>query len=392
MYGRHQILACVDVLLDDLMGRTAKSLIQVAYSTIFVADTEGTLIYHPEFVDAIKSSEGKASLQSLRIESDYPLLKAVSALVPGKATIVRTKDDIVVLGKIPGTPWVLSEHYPRVLMTPDVYRNLAIVVLLGGLTLLVGVFILCSVLQNQVAKPLYRLINAARSLGASKARVDKKALPTESLDEVGMLARDFLSMAERVQNSQEQLASKIRERTAALEEANRQLIALSTADGLTGIANRRHFDSVLDLEWQRALRAGKPLAVAMIDVDWFKEYNDHYGHQAGDDCLRNIAEVLKAQASRAGDMVARYGGEEFVFLSVSTEAADALRFADCLCAALHAHALQHVLSPLGFVTVSVGVAVVVPAEGGSPEQLLKSADDALYRAKVLGRNHAVVAE
>jgi diguanylate cyclase (GGDEF)-like protein len=390
-FGKHRILACVDVLLDELMDRIARPSIQGAYSTIFLADAQGTLIYHPKFVDDIKRSEGTASIQSLRIASDYPLLQTASTWVPGKASILHTKEDIIAMGMIPGTPWMLSVHYPRTLMEPDIYRNLAIVVILGMTTLLVEVFLLRSILQKQVALPLYRLIHATQRFGTSKERVNKEALPLESADEIGALAHDFLTMAERVQDSQLQLELQVRKRTAELVAANQQLAELSVTDGLTGIANRRHFDNVLTQEWYRAQRAGTSLTLAMIDVDWFKNYNDHYGHLAGDDCLRSIAKALKAQASRAGDLVARYGGEEFVFLSASTQAAGALQFADRLCSTLHAHALPHALSPLGFVTVSVGVAVAAPAIGESPAQLLKRADEALYRAKALGRNHAVVA-
>lgn len=390
--GKHRILACVDVLLDELMARTARPSIEGAYSTIFMADAEGTLLYHPEFVEAIKSSEGKASIQSLGVERDYPLLKAVSALAPGKVAIVQTQDDLVALGLIPGTPWVLSVHYPRRLMAPDLYRNLVIVIALGLLTLLVEVFVLRSILQNQVALPLSRLIEAVRQLGTSTERLDTKDLPTESPDEVGMLACEFLCMSSRVQNSHELLESQVQERTVALEVANRELLALSTTDALTGIANRRYFDSVVEQEWLRAQRAGDSLMLAMIDVDWFKGYNDHYGHPSGDDCLRSIASILGGQACRAGDLVARYGGEEFVFLSTSTDKAVALAFAQRLCSAVSAHALPHALSPFKQVTVSVGVAVGLPAEGESLESLLKDADSALYRAKAQGRNQVVLAE
>ncbi|MDR7308646.1 diguanylate cyclase [Rhodoferax saidenbachensis] len=389
--GKHRMLACVDVLLAELMGRTARPSIQGAYSTIFLADAQGTLIYHPQFVGDIKSSEGTASIQSLRIASDYPLLQAMNALIPGKATILHTQENIIAMGMIPGTPWVLSVHYPRTLMAPDIYRNLAIVIVLGLMTLLVEVFLLRSILQKQVAIPLHRLIHATQRFGTSKERLDKDALPLESADEIGALAREFATMVERVQDGQSQLESKVQERTAELEAANRQLAELSVTDGLTGIANRRHFDRALELEWHRAQRAGTSLALAMVDVDWFKKYNDHYGHQAGDDCLRGVAQALKTQASRAGDLVARYGGEEFVFLSASTQVASALALAERLCAVVRALALSHALSPLDYVTVSVGIAVMEPAHGGSAEQLLKKADEALYQAKAQGRHQAVLA-
>ena len=390
--GKHHILACVDVLLDELMKRTAKPVMQGAYSTILMADREGTLLYHPSVMEQVKSSEGKASIQSLKMAHDYPLLSAIPSLLPGKATIVQEHDDIIAMGIIPGTPWVLAVHYPRALMSAAILDNLVIVIALGLLTLLVEIFVLRSILQKQVAIPLSRLMHATRRVGVSKERLDRDVLPIQFNDEIGELARDFASMAERIQDAHEQLEIKVQDRTAALEEANRKLIALSSTDGLTGIANRRHFDEALDSEWRRAQRSGALLSLAMIDVDWFKKYNDHYGHQTGDDCLRSVAQILEAHALRAGDMVARYGGEEFVLIATTVHPDKALQHAQALCHALEKMALPHAESPFGYVTASIGVAVMAPAEGLSPEDLLKQADQALYRAKAQGRNRAVLAD
>lgn len=389
--GKHRILACVDVLLDELMRRTAKPAIQGARSTIFLADSDGTLLYHPDFTEEIKSSEGHASIKSLKIKSDYRLLNEVQALKPGAVSLIETNDELVAFGLIPQTPWVLTVHYPKSLMQPAILQNLAIVLALGIFTLLVEVFIIRSILQNQVAIPLSRLIRATRMLGMNGERMDSDDLPTHSKDEIGELARDFASMAKRVQDSQLQLQSKVQERTAALEEANLKLMALSTTDGLTGIANRRRFDEMLNHEWSRATRSGQPLALAMLDIDWFKKYNDHYGHQAGDECLRRIATTLASSVCRSGDLVARYGGEEFVFLAPATDGENALALAEKVCAALAAQALPHDQSRFGYVTASIGIAVMIPEQDDTPNTLVKAADDALYLAKEQGRNRAVLA-
>jgi len=390
--GKHRILACVDVLLDELMTRTAKPSLPGAYSTIFLADADGTLIYHPQYLEAIKSSEGKASIRSLKIVDDYPMLGATQGLAPGKAKVVETHDDIIALGLIPGTPWVLSVHYPRALMTPSIVKNLVILAVLGVVTLLVEIFVLRSILLNQVAHPLSRLIQATRTVRLFKERLDHDVLPIRSHDEIGELAREFSQMADRIYDARDQLESKVQERTAALEEANRQLLALSSTDGLTGIANRRRFDQALESEWQRAQRSDGVLSLALIDVDWFKKYNDHYGHQAGDDCLRSVAHTLQSNAMRAGDLVARYGGEEFAVISSSVDQDHVLDFAQRLCSALEALALPHEASPLGHVTASVGVAVAAPKVHESSSELLKRADEALYRAKSRGRNQVVLAD
>ena len=168
-----------------------------------------------------------------------------------------------------------------------------------------------------------------------------------------------------------------------------KLELLSRTDGLTGIPNRRFFDEVLVNEWQRAARTRQSLALAMVDVDWFKKYNDHYGHQAGDDCLRSVAQALRNTLRRSSDLVARYGGEEFVFVIVDADINQAEKIANDACEAVRNLELSHGLSDFLYVTVSIGIASVVPIRGEEPDALLKRADAALYRAKQEGRNKVV---
>ncbi|MYM22058.1 diguanylate cyclase [Duganella sp. FT135W] len=183
-----------------------------------------------------------------------------------------------------------------------------------------------------------------------------------------------------------ELAALVQLRTRELEESNRKLTALSTTDGLTGLANRRSFDEALLREWGRAHRCQEPLALAMLDVDCFKLYNDNYGHQAGDACLREVARILDAGVHRAADVAARYGGEEFAFIAPLNSAAQAAEMADKIRAEIQALAIPHALAPAGCVTISIGVASIIPSEKQTPELLLKAADQALYRAKDSGRN------
>ncbi|HET6718658.1 MAG TPA: diguanylate cyclase [Rhodocyclaceae bacterium] len=189
-----------------------------------------------------------------------------------------------------------------------------------------------------------------------------------------------------LQERNRELEILVEERTGALAEANRKLEVLSHTDGLTGIANRRGFDRMLVLEWNRAQRAATPLALIMLDVDLFKHFNDRYGHLAGDDCLRALAHAMTPAARRAGDLVARYGGEEFVVLLPNTSAYDALEIAGLIRQQILALALPHADAPAGVVTVSLGVASLVPAVQHSPEDLVRQADAALYLAKQAGRN------
>lgn len=388
--GQHRILACVDILLDDLMERLARPSIEGAYSTLFLADAEGTLMFHPQQMEAIKQTEGKASIQSLHLAAHHPLLHTGGQLEPGKVVLVDTPDDIVAVGRIPETPTILTIHYPRALMQPAILQNLAVVAALGLVTLLVEVFLLRSILQNQVTRPLQRLMRATRAVGAT-AELEKYDLPVQSEDEIGELARDFTRMSERIYEAHERLESMVQQRTLALEEANQKLAALSITDSLTGLANRRHFDKVLGEEWGRAMRSGSYIMLAMLDVDWFKKYNDHYGHQAGDECLRCVAHSIQAHASRVGDLVARYGGEEFVLIVTSTNPDGAQALVQSICQAVQALQLPHLLSPFGVVTVTIGMAATVPLPSDQPTDLLQQADAALYRAKEAGRNQVVQA-
>lgn len=157
-------------------------------------------------------------------------------------------------------------------------------------------------------------------------------------------------------------------------------------DKLTGIPNRRSFDATLEREWRRAQRLRTPLSLIMIDVDFFKKYNDRYGHQAGDECLTAVAKALADGPQRAGDLVARYGGEEFVVLLFHTPRDDALAIAESLRKAITALGIPHEDTPTGVTSISLGGATCIPTADRTPESLLKAADTALYQAKAGGRN------
>ncbi|VBB08864.1 nucleotide cyclase [Lucifera butyrica] len=162
---------------------------------------------------------------------------------------------------------------------------------------------------------------------------------------------------------------------------------LSLVDGLTGLANRRYFDEVLDKEWRRALRNGDNLSIILLDVDFFKKYNDHYGHLAGDDCLRQVGNVLKDSVKRAGDLAARYGGEEFAVILPSTPWEGAFIIAEKMRRNIESLQIAHQVSEVSsYVTISVGVASLKPEMDMIPDILIRNADDALYQAKRNGRN------
>ena len=167
--------------------------------------------------------------------------------------------------------------------------------------------------------------------------------------------------------------------------------SLAIRDELTGLANRRRLNEVLSAEWARSRRTDQPLALAMIDIDQFKQYNDQYGHQAGDECLQRVARAIASSAARASDLAARYGGEEFLLILPDTDAAAAQYLAEGLRRSVEALDLPHLHSPSGKVTVSVGVAAVTEGYYKDAPSLLRAADEALYRAKNGGRNQVQVA-
>ena len=185
--------------------------------------------------------------------------------------------------------------------------------------------------------------------------------------------------------------------TRKLDEANRELRRLSSVDGLTGIANRRCFDETLSREWRRAARGGLPISLLIADVDHFKEFNDGYGHQHGDDCLKAVAAALQGSIHRSTDLVARYGGEEFAAILPETDADGATEVAETMRAAVAALAIEHrSSSAAAHVTISIGVATTTPMRDLAPDAgavvLKRMADQALYAAKRLGRDRVIFAD
>lgn len=214
------------------------------------------------------------------------------------------------------------------------------------------------------------------SHGELIARVHAHATLARRTDELRRLTRE--------------LERRVAERTQALAQANQALEHLAAYDGLTQVYNRRYLDDALQREWRREQRQHRSLAALMIDIDFFKEYNDAHGHQAGDRCLQRVAKLLQEQVRRGGDLVARYGGEEFCVL-VQSDAEHARTLAEQIRDAIEQLAIPHPASAVaGHVTVSIGVAALVPSDETEPGSLIKRADDALYQSKRRGRNRVSV--
>jgi diguanylate cyclase (GGDEF)-like protein len=215
--------------------------------------------------------------------------------------------------------------------------------------------------------------------------LSNSAFTTDRLDTVMLLASQ---LAVSLDNAllYRSLEERVAERTQELAAANRQLEVLSGTDALTKLANRRRFTEVTDQEWARAVRTGRPLGIAMIDVDHFKKYNDHYGHLGGDECLRQVAAAVNSSVREGTDLPCRYGGEEFAIILPEVDAATAHQIGERVRTSVSALEQPHVGSSLGIVTISVGVATMVPTASQSVEALIEAADAALYEAKEDGRN------
>ncbi len=185
--------------------------------------------------------------------------------------------------------------------------------------------------------------------------------------------------------------TKRKQAEAELRQAHEKLRIVAVMDELTQVANRRQFNEKLSSEWSRLKREGLPLALIMCDVDFFKSYNDNYGHQNGDRCLRSIADTVKKAVKRSIDVVARYGGEEFAVIMPNTDIHGALNVAEAARVAIEQLRIPHKMSPISpYITLSLGVSSMIPAKSLAPDALIKDADNALYEAKRLGRNRTVV--
>jgi diguanylate cyclase (GGDEF)-like protein len=297
---------------------------------------------------------------------------AVTATLDGRKRLVGH-------ARLPDTDAILVVMLPLdgVLFNANLraWREFATIVI-GGIVLLAAIWLGGELL---VMRPLRGLTRTATSLGSGELAV---RMQTEGLaPELRRLGESFNDMAEH-----------LADREAQLRQANQTLASLASKDSLTGVANRRAFDERMASEWSRACRDRKLLALLAVDVDHFKRFNDTYGHLEGDNCLRQIAEVLDRSARRGGDFAARIGGEEFALILPAATLSDAANVAERIRAEIAALGIEHRSGQEGRVTISVGVAATSTATSQGPHTLINHADAALYQAKRAGRNRVSLAE
>jgi two-component system chemotaxis family response regulator WspR len=207
----------------------------------------------------------------------------------------------------------------------------------------------------------------------------------------GVLHRQMLRLFQQDQEKAD-LLRRLEAANQELEVINRHLETLVATDSLTGVANRRAFDLASAREWLRASRESMPVSLLLLDIDHFKAFNDFYGHQAGDACLRSVAAAAASAIRRPGDTLARYGGEEFTVILPGSRLDGAVRVAEQILAAIGEKAIPHDASPFGYVTASIGAACLTPSPDSTVESLIARADAALYAAKRGGRNRLHAAD
>lgn len=321
----------------------------------------------------LMTSEGKLIIRSRGSSAELMRTKlptaTTQALVDGEGTTVSYnradgQELVGTLRRVPRLRWAAVAELPRADAFREVarLRNVTVLMLAG---LVAGVGLIASVLGLVMVRPLGRLAGAAAKVVAGDLSVD---LPAGEGGEVGYVTRAF-----------NHLMSRVRER-----ESQGELERLSVTDALTGLYNRRHLMGTLANEVQRSRRLRRTFSVLMADVDHFKQYNDTHGHLAGDAALVKIAEILR-KTTRGVDSVARYGGEEFLVMLLETTLATALVVAERIRARVAAEEFDG-----GKVTVSIGIAEY-PPHGDTPEEIIASADAAMYQAKGEGRDRVVAA-
>lgn len=360
-------------------------------ATLVLSEADGTLLA-TSGRDQVYQSDGDTLRRLSLADSSNPVIRAMSG-------ILSTDSSGTPSMKVAGETYLLA--WQNIILPDGPELRLAIAMpassqtaltnmiwrdaLSAGWLILMFSSLVVIFVTDRISRPLLAL-----ERWATRLRRGQWAAPLPDVGpvrEMISLAHSLDSMAQQLQAHTSELEHQVNLRTEELSRANRLLEQQSITDGLTGLANRRCLDQQSLRLWQQAQRQRSSFALLMIDIDWFKNYNDHYGHLQGDDTLRRVATILDTHARRPGDLAARYGGEEFVLVLSDTPDKTARDIAAHILAAVNLEQIEHKHSPLGHITVSIGLAAcehVLP--GMEFGQLLQQADNALYQAKQQGRN------
>lgn len=387
----------IGVLTADI-AYTEVEKILVAHSrrqtaTLVLAQTDRSLLASSSREPTYEQTS--TGMQQLRLaDSSNPLLRAIDDTIAtgqssGGSQLLELDQSIHQLAwqtvQIPeGPAFLLAVSLPDARNTVVIGQIWRDALYLGWLISTFSSIIVLHI-THWLSQPLQALERWATKLRQNQWGTPlPKSVP---IREIASLTHSLDTMAQKIRRHTFELERKVSQRTEELSRANRQLKELSLTDGLTGLANRRCLDQRSDLLWQQARREHSSFTLLMVDIDWFKNYNDHYGHQLGDQTLCRVAAILKRHARRPGDLAARYGGEEFVLMLANTETETAWQIAEQIQADIGHENIEHLASVMKQVTLSIGLASCYPANTQiTLHDLFKLADSALYQAKQQGRN------
>ncbi len=414
---RSHPVICRDIASSDLSDVTLKGIIKTEKGPLLVASrpilrsgNAGPI--HGNLIMARFLDEEMVAGLANQTRVDFKILPQGSEpaglhdMTPAQdmACSIETVDDYLLhiyaaYPGISGDPaFLIRTTIPRTIVQQGfATMRFAFLSMLAAMVLVLVVVIF--LLQRTILKPITRLTDYTQSIG--RTGNFSQRLGIHPSDEIGILATEFDRLVETIDHQtsevlliNERLKEDISRRIeieTALQKANQELHDLATIDGLTQIPNRRRFDEYLALEWKRMTREKKPLSLIICDVDFFKHYNDRYGHLNGDDCLRMIAQVIGRHAKRSYDFAARYGGEEFAIVLPCTDEKGAMSLAESIRKDVQHLRIPHDTSSVAeHVTLSLGLSTLIPGQQLNPDTLIALADKALYEAKETGRNRTVV--
>jgi diguanylate cyclase (GGDEF)-like protein len=391
-----QGVCATDIILSEELNSFLRSLEISPSGIAFIVETSGLLLASST-PEPITAGQGEDTVLLAANQSSNPLIRTtvdyletefdgLDQVQSSQLAFVRDReryflqvshfmDDL-------GLDWILVLVVPEDDFMAQIHSQNRITLVLYILALMVAAMT-GIILAAEMTQPLQQLSARARDI----ARGDwHQPIAIDRSDAIGDLSRSLAVMAQQLKESLTTLEQRVEERNLELTQLNHELQRLVHIDGLTQAANRRQFDTVLMQEWRRLAREQRPLTLMLCDVDYFKLYNDTYGHQAGDQCLQQVAEVFNQVVQRPADLVARYGGEEFGIILPNTDTEGAIHIARQIQRALHDLAIVHEASKTGQITVSIGIATVVPTLVTTPQSLVAATDQALYGAKARGRN------
>jgi len=375
----------INIELSKLIQRVGDTKVgNMGYA--YIVNREGKVIIHPD-LGIIDNGADESSL--------FHIKAAISGQKGWMEYDYNNEKRIAAYSYVPSTKWGVIAQQPLNEAMGNAI-NIKIKSILVMVSTVVIAILMALAIAGALARPIADISEATNRLAEGDLAV---RLEVSTFDEIGQLATNFNNMTNQLVKrdealclAQEELENQVKKRTEELMIVNEELRRISFLDGLTGIANRRYFDEFLEREWQRSKRENTSLALIMLDVDFFKNYNDTYGHIAGDECLRRIADILKTTAKRATDLVVRYGGEEFAIILPDTNVQCAKIVGERVRSGVEKLAIRNKTSPISeVVTVSVGISVSVLAKEALPITIIAAADEALYQSKQNGRNRIKVA-